>query len=142
MVIWSHFSLVYLFCGIIASALVTLISIRLKLTEKNGELLYLNFGFYRHFLNIFFSNFFSSMKLICGLAVKREPIYPVIQIIKIGDNDMALLMATINITSGLFAIDCKGDEITIHALDQDYFKALNLKKVLSSLKDTRDENLI
>ncbi len=142
MSIWNHISWLYLFCGLAASALVTLASIRLKLIEKDRELLYLNFGFYRHFFNIFFGNFFSAIKIILRLSLKKEPLYPVIQIIKNNDTNLGLLVASINMTSGIFCIDCNNDNITIHALDQDYFKALNLKKIVNSLNDTKDENLI
>lgn len=141
----GHVSWLYLGLGIIASGLVALASGRLKLVEKNSELLYLSVGFYRHFCAIFFKNFFSSIFLILNMALRNKELKPSLHRIKLRENlrfNPALLMASFNMSTGVFCVDVKEKEILVHAIDQTYFQKFDLQKICLNLRDINDDNLI
>ncbi len=135
----------YLFIGLISSALISFYSYRVKLIDEKSELLYLSFGFYRNFIVIYFSNFFSAIKLIFQLAFRREPFQPSIHIVNYGlkkDLNPALLATTINMMTGLFCISLRENEVQIHAVEHDYFDRLDFKKLLLDLTEVNDDKLI
>jgi multisubunit Na+/H+ antiporter MnhE subunit len=141
----GNISWLYIFFGIGASAFVAAVSFRLKLIEKKSELLYLSFGFYRHFFRVFVGNFVSGIKLIFSLVFSREPLHPIIYSIDFGSShkfNPALLMASFNMTTGLFCIGMKDQEILVHAIDEDYFKRFNLQKTYALLDNVNDDNLV
>lgn len=141
----NHISALYIFFGFIASSLVVAISLRLKLIEKKSEMLFLSFGFYRHFFRFFFHNFFRSMKLLFDLAMGKSFLKPTVHYVKIDEKDSfnpALLMASLNMSAGLFAIGLQNNEIMIHAIDEIYFKKFDFKKTCASLHNVNDDNLI
>ncbi len=141
----GHLSLLYLALGVIASGIVSLVSARLKLVEKNSELLYLSLGFYQHFSTIFVKNFLSSLLLIINLAFRKKDLRPTLHRIKLRANlrfNPALLMASFNMSAGLFCVDVKKNEILIHAIDSSYFKKFDLQKICLNLRDINDDNLI
>lgn len=140
----GHISLVYALCGIIAAALATLASIRLRLFEKKTEMLYLSFGFYRHFCRIFLKNFFSSINLIIDLALRKTEPKPTIHYLKIDKDDpnAPLLAPTLNMTCGLFCVALEEDKIMVHAIEEKYFRNFDLKKNLRSLSNVNDDNLV
>lgn len=138
-------SWLYVIFGLLASALVSFLSFRFKLIEKRSELLYLSFGFYRHFLTVFFGNFISSMQIILQLAFPKRSLEPVICTINLSSNNHfnpALLATHCNLTAGLFCITIKKTKIIIHATHITYFEKLNLKKALRSLDNVNDDNII
>lgn len=142
--ICSSFSFSYILLGIISSALISFICARLRLTQKNSEFLYLSFGFYRHFLSIFFKNFFSSIFLICRLAFTKQPIRPIATTIKLPYNKshLALLTASINMMTGISCVKIQNEKITIHAIDKKYLEKLDLQELCHNLQDINDDNLI
>lgn len=145
MVSAGNVSLLYVAFGIIASALVSISSFKLKLIEEKSELLYLSFGFYRNFIKIYLKRFPSAVRLILDLAFSRKKIRPIIYSVKFNDQNSvnpALLMASVNMTTGLFSIEFKDSELLIHAINQDYFKNFDLLKTIALLKHTNDDNLI
>lgn len=145
MILAGKVSWLYIFFGILASGLVSISSFRIHLIEKKSELLHFSFGFYRHFARIFFKNFFSSLKLIIDLALTREPTYPLVYKVNLDHESQinpALLMASFNMTTGLFCIGNKENEILIHAIDEDHFKKFDLQKIYKSLKNVNDDNLV
>lgn len=145
MIASSKVSWLYVFFGILASLLVSISSYRIKLVEEKSELLHLSFGFYRHFVKIFLKGFVSSLKLIITLALSRKAPSPLIYSIKLGKESQinpALLMASFNMTTGLFCIGVKEDEILVHAIDEAHFKKFDLQKICKSLKNINDDNLV
>ena len=129
----------------IASTLVSLVSMRLKLVEKNSELLYLSLGFYRHFFMIFVNNFLSSLFLIMNLAFRKKDLHPTLHRIKLRANlrfNPALLMASLNMSTGVFCVGVKENEILIHAIDPSYFKKCDFQKICLNLRNINDDNLI
>lgn len=145
MIAGNNISWLYIFFGLIASGFVAIVSFRLKLVEEKSELLYLSLGFYRHFINLFIKSFFSAIALIISLAISRKELNPTIHKIKLTPKDKfnpALLMASFNMSSGLFSIGMKDDEILVHAIDESYFKKFDLNKTRRSLNNANDDNLI
>ena len=141
----GNISWLYLFFGVIASGLVSASSYKLKLIDEKSELLYLSFGFYRHFFKIYCKSFFSAIKLIFELAFREKKIKPIVYLVKFNEQNHfspALLMASFNMTTGLFSIDFKDNELLIHAINKEYFEKFNLHKTIVALKHTNDDNLI
>lgn len=141
----GNISWLYLIFGIMASSFIAVSSYKLKLVEEKSELLYLSFGFYRHFLKIYFNHFFGALKLIIDLAFRREPFKPVIHVIKFDNKNhfnLALLATTINMSTGLFCIGMREDEVFIHAIEEDHFAKFNLQKSMSDLVHVNDDNLV
>ena len=143
----GNVSVLYVFFGILCCSSVAVASSRLKLIEEKSELLYLSFGFYRHFFKIFTGNFFSAIKLVASLAFGSKQVHPVICKISLKakyEFNPALLLATINMTSGLLCIGLKNEdhEFLIHAIDEKYFDKFDLQKVCASLDEVNDDNLV
>lgn len=141
----GNISIFYGILGIFSSAIISIAAFHLKLIEKKSELLYLSLGFYAHFVKIFIKNFFSSIKFITIFSFTRAPLLPAIYHIKINEDNkvnLAILMTTINMTTGLFAMGLQEDELLIHALDKDYFAKFDFKRVCSSLKNINDDNIV
>ena len=141
----GHLSWLYVFFGILASGLVSIASSRLGVIEKRSELLYLSFGFYRHFFKIFASNFFSSIKLIANIALTKQSFQPLVYKIKMDSEksfNPLLLALTFSMTSGLFCIGLTNDEILVHAIDEKYFEQFDLKKTCAILAEVNDDNLV
>jgi len=140
----GHISLLYLASGIFAALLVAILSKRLKLIDKKSEMLYLSFGFYRHFLKLFLQNFFPALRLLFKMAFKEESISPVTRKIRNDEPNINLsaLISTINIMSGLLVIDLKDGEILIHATTEDSLKNLDLRKTQKVLQNINDDNLV
>ena len=145
MVVSGNVSVIYVIFGILASGLVSIASFRLKLIEKKSELLYLSLGFYRHFFRVFFTNFFTSIKLIFNLALASQPIKPLLYNVEIDEKNQfnpALLIVSFNMTSGLFCVGVKENEMLVHAIDSRYFARFNLSKTCAALEKANDDNLV
>lgn len=150
--LWSLFmissgniSWLYLVLGIGSSAFVSGLSYRLKLIDKNSELLYLSLGFYQNFVVSYFRNFFSSIKLVIKLAFRREPFKPVIHVTNINQKhrlNYTLLATSINMTTGLFCIGLREKEIFVHAIEEEYFARFDLRKLMADLAKVNDDDLV
>ncbi len=128
-----------------ASTLLSLFSYKIKLIDEKSELLYLSFGFYRNFLKIYFGNFVSAITLIIALSFRREPFKPVIHVVNFDKKyhlNLALFATTINMTTGLFCIAIRDNEIFIHAAEEDYFARFDLQKLAKQLRYVNDDNLV
>jgi len=145
MVAAGTLSWLYVFFGIISAAFVAVVSFRLKLVEEKSELLYLSFGFYRHFFKTFIKNFFSAIDMIIDLAFTRVPSHPIVYSVKMSSRNNfnpALLMASYNMTTGLFCIGMRDDEMLIHAVDEEHFKRFDLHKTCNFLRNINDDNIV
>ncbi len=144
MVTSGHISWLYVAFGVVAAGLTTIISRRLKLIESRSEMLYLSFGFYRHFIKIFIGNFFGSIGMVIDLALRNSDIKPIVYRVKINklNCDSSLLATSINLMLGLFTITLDDEVIEIHSIDEKYFKNFDLKKIQRSLSDVNDDNLV
>lgn len=135
----------FIIFGIFSSALVAIISYQLRLIDKTSELLYLSIGFYKHFVGLYFQNFYKSILLIFELAIQKKSLHPTLHRIKFKSNfrfNPALLIATLNMNAGLFAIGVEDDDIIIHAIHEDFFYDFDLLKNTISLNNVNDDNLV
>ncbi len=145
MISGNHVSWLYVFFGVIASAIVSIASFRLRMIEEKSELLYLSFGFYRHFCKIFLKNFFSSLKLITDIAITKSSFQPLIYRVKVDSEDSfnpLLLASTFSMTTGLLCIGLTNEEIFVHVIDEKYFKNFDLKMTCRTLAEVNDDNLV
>jgi multisubunit Na+/H+ antiporter MnhE subunit len=145
MFVGHDFSVPFLIFGVISSIIISVISYQLKLINDKSELLYLSLGFYRHFVGLYLKNFLKSMNLIFDLAIHRKSLHPTIHRIKFRDNyrfNPALLISSINMTTGLFTIATEDDEILIHAIHEEYFYEFDLLKNAMNLNNVNDDNLV
>jgi multisubunit Na+/H+ antiporter MnhE subunit len=145
MIGFNHFSWLYVAFGIVGSAVISLISFRLKLIEEKSELLYLSLGFYRHFLKIFFGNFFDSLKIILKIALQKQPFLPKTYVVKIDEKNHlnpAALLASFNMMAGIIPIGFKDNKILLHAIDEQHFQKINLPQLFKSLCNANDDNLV
>lgn len=79
------------------------------------------------------------------MAFAKNSVNPLIFNLKFDDEqkyNVGLLIATINMTSGLFVIGTKEDELMIHAIDATYFTKFSLNKVNKSLANVNDDHLV
>ncbi len=79
------------------------------------------------------------------MAIASKSINPLLYTVKLDQKNKfnpALLMASYNMTTGLFCIGSNESELLIHALDPEYFNKFNLRKIRKSLTQVNDDNLI
>ncbi|HLD76544.1 MAG TPA: hypothetical protein VI861_00265 [Rickettsiales bacterium] len=140
----AQFSPIYIIFGTVFSYSVSFLAYKLKLIEKKSELLYLSFNFYRHFLKIYFTNFFPAIKLILFLAFTKKTIRPLIYQIEIDCKKFhqGLLIASFDMYCGIFCVRNWGENFSIYALDEKYFDRFNLFKILKVLPNINEDNLI
>ncbi len=146
MIISSNVSWLYILCGILASSLISAAAFKFKIADKKSEFLYLSFGFYRYFLRMFLSNFFSSIKLILSMSLGSKPFNPIVYEIKFNKKNYffnpALLMVSFNMTTGLLCIDLKEETILVYTIDEGFFKKFNLQKNCKILNNINDDDLV
>lgn len=147
MVIFSQYSIVYLLIGIFASFFISIISFRLKIVTKNSELLYMSFGFYKHFFLLYCSSFFKSLGLIFKLSYNPNMLEPVIYNLEIPAKykfNLSLLISSINLAPGLLTIGTKneGKILLIHACDKKYLQNFDIENICSNLDSVNDDNLV
>jgi len=141
----QNISWFYFGCGLLFCSLTTYTSFALKLVKKDSELLYFSFGFYYHFGKIFISNFFKSIKLIFLLAFHQKPIKPKVYKVILNEDlkfNLALLIASLNMISGILLVDIDDKKISIHTIDRKYLNEFKLKQIVLSLNKTNDDNLV
>jgi multisubunit Na+/H+ antiporter MnhE subunit len=141
----SHLSWLYVFFGIIASAFVSIASSRLRLIEQKSELLYLSFGFYRYFFDLFFSNFFNSIRLVIDIALTNKELHPIVYRVPVEEEfsfNHGLLVAGLNMTSGLLCLGVRDEEILVHAIDEKHFQRFDFDKTKKILSEVNDDNLV
>ena len=141
----THLSWCYFIFGIAVSSLISFASFKLNLVTKESELLYLSLGFYRHFLQLYCKNFVKSCNLILILALSKKPIRPLLYSIPLDYNNKfnpALMVASLNISAGLFCIGIKENFFYIHAIDEKYFNDFDLFKIKKNLPEINDDNLV
>ncbi len=144
MALSPSFEIYYLFVGIIASALISFISYKKNFLKKDGHILCLSAGFYKFFLTIYFKNFLSSIYLLIKVAfdLAQSPSLHKIRLKPNNKLSVSLLASAINMTSGIFCIECKENDILIHALNRDYFKNFDLQQTCVKLSQINDDDII
>lgn len=141
----AHFSWSYLFFGILACSLISMLSFKLKLVKKDSELLYLSLGFYRHFLKLYLTNIYKAWSLLFILAFSEKTIRPLLRSISLDYKNSfhpALMASSLNMSAGLFCIGIKGNVFYVHAIDEEHFAQFNLFRMQKVLPNINDDNLV
>ncbi len=139
----SKISLAYFLFGIVSSILISFTSFKANIFNKNSELLYLSVGFYKHFVKIYLRDFFKSLSLLFRLAFKG--CVPNLYQLKLNDKYLTnkeLLIASINMKSGIFYVGSKGDEMLIYAVSKDCFEKIDIHKLCLNLRNINDDSLV
>lgn len=79
------------------------------------------------------------------MAFAKKPPHPIIRNLPIQTEQKfhpALLMVSVNMTTGLLFLELKDDEILIHEIDENFFKSFELKKTCKELAQINDDNLV
>ncbi len=155
MLLSNNFKFMYLYLGVVSSFAVALISFFIKIYDKKSQFLYLSIGFYRHFLNIYFENFLSSIFLLFKMALFPQKLISGFYNLKLlndkfSENDvnllkkieLDLLIASINLHCAILALDHNCNKIKIHYLNKNYYKKINLNKIKRSLTTINDCDLV
>jgi multisubunit Na+/H+ antiporter MnhE subunit len=144
MLISDNISWFFIISGIIASGLVALVSFKLNIVTKESEFLYFNFGFYNHFLGIYLKNFFTFPFFLVNLAFNSNvrPLVYTFPLENISKAQIAILVASFNMSCGLLFIDSKDKKLLIHSVNKEYFEKINLSKLSCGLSKINDESLI
>ncbi len=134
----------YLFLGIIAALIVSLICRKINLINKNTNFKFLYLGFYQHFIKLFLGSFFKIFTILISNILKsdNQPVLYILPIKKQFSSDLAIFISTISLMPGLFCTAIKDDEIMIHALDKKYFKINKINKIYHKLKNINDDLLV
>ncbi len=141
----QNFSPFFILSGIFFSFLVSGASFKLGLVEKKSELLYLSFGFYRYFFGVFFENFLSSIRLIIDLAINPTEVHPVVLRTTFTNSknvNLSLLEMTINMTCGLSCVEISDDTLVIHAINRNFIKDFDPRKICKNISAIGDDSLV
>lgn len=140
------FSWFYLCFGLSACALVSFVSWKIKIINRNSEFLFLNFSFYKHFIRIIAISFFRSIYLVIKLAFtdanNLKPVVYNIPIQKRIDPDLTLLIISVTLLPGIICVGIKEERIIIHAIDEKYIYKANLVQIYKNLYQVKDERLV
>jgi len=141
----GNLSWFYILCGLIASSIVSFVAWRIKIITKYSHFLFLNIGFYRHFLAIIFLSFLASLLTIFRAVIGRNridcKIYS-IPIKKLNNAELILLISTINLLPGTVFIGLEDQKIIICGLNEQYITKLNLEKICVNLAKINDNKLV
>ncbi len=139
----NHINFTYLALGVFSSAITAFTASKLKLINKDTEFLYLSIGFYRHFIKLYFTNFFKSVAVILRLSLSNKPLRPLVYSILIEYKDKfnpGLMDSTLNMSAGLFCIGVNDETFFVHALDESYFEHLDFTRIKKILPQLNDDN--
>jgi multisubunit Na+/H+ antiporter MnhE subunit len=146
MVMGHNFSVSFAIIGAIFSFLISLISYRFNLINKKSELLFLSFGFHRHFFKLYFKNFYSSLILIINIVLGKKNINPVVYKLLIDDGNKIFnpssLISTINMNTGLLVIFNENNLLLVHALNDEYLSNFNFSANIAKLNNLNDDKLV
>lgn len=135
----------FLIAGLISSFLVAVLSFVLGLINQESKMLFLSISFYGHFIRLYFVNFWKSLGLIFDLAIGARFIHPITQNVLIFEKyqpDHALLIASINMMSGLMVVGIVENQLKIYAIDEECFDGLDMLKTSISLQEINDDDLV
>lgn len=146
MIMGHNFSISFAIIGSIFSFLIAAISYRFNLINKKSELLFLSFGFYRHFFKLYFKNFYSSLILIIKVLLGKRNINPVVYKLLIDDSNKSFnpssLISTINMSTGLLVIFNENNLLLVHALNEEYINNFSFSANMAKLNNLNDDKLV
>ena len=134
-------SMTYFSLGLLICLVLSFLFWQLKIIKKSSNLLFLHFDFYRHFFNVIFSSFKQSIKIAVNPRISNAKIFH-LKVKELKSTELQLLIATINLSSGLLFASYEQGKISIFALDDEYLENFNLPKTIKNLKDINDHKLV
>lgn len=135
----------YVFFGLITAAIVSFVAWKIKIINKHSSFLFLNLGFYRHFFKIIASSFLASIAVAVDIASQGADIKPKfysIPIKKLNNNEIVLLINTINLMAGLICVGFKDKNVIVYSVNDQCFKKLDVKKICDNLHKINDSRLV
>lgn len=142
----SSFSLILIAIGLITCFLISIISWKLKIINKNYNFLFLNLGFYRHFLATYMIYFIKSFIFIVKVSFfkdKSDPIFFEINLKKsLNKSDLSSFIATVTFIPGISYIETKNQQILIYAYNKKIFYSANLEKIYRNIYKINDDSLV
>ena len=142
----SNFSIFYIIIGFIVSLAISLASYRLGIIKKRRILLYLNIGFYKYFLKIYFLNLIPN--IVCQIIVflKNDNIKIREYKKKISSienkKNFHLFESVINILPNHNILKIDRDEVNISVIETKFSKNIQENRIFSEFKDMNDDNIV
>jgi len=145
----ENLSWLCVFFGLLSSLIISFIAWKIKIINKYSHLIFLHFGFYKHFVGLIFSAFPQSLLTAYRAAIASQKINPKIHFFlvkSLNNNELVLLISTINMMPHLLFIGVKdklkGKEVIILSLNDFSVSKLNLRQVISDLDKINDNRLV
>ncbi len=141
----STLSWFYVFFGMFSALIISFCAWKMKIINKYNHFLFLNFGFYRHFLIIIGSAFLPSLVIIFeSLTNKTRNSFGFYQlpVKKLNNLELLLMMSTINLMPGTIFLGINDNQLKIFAINQKYFAKINLAAIYESLEKINDNRLV
>jgi hypothetical protein len=117
----------------------------MKIINKHSHFLFLHIGFYRHFSWLIISSFIGSILMIFKAAFSKTKVSSkihLLQVEKITNRQLVLLIPTINLTKGLLFIGFKNNQLSVAKFGSGDFGKLDLIKIIENLDRINDNHLV
>ena len=111
-----------------------------KTPEQNQ--LYLSWGFYRHFWQLYWQNYLTSLKMLFKIAFFANKLQPTTQQIAINHNTDFALLISFHFLSGVIIDNQDNKSIKISCVDACFLEKKKISFLLRSLQNIDDNQLI
>ena len=140
------FSVFFLILGIFICFLVSIFARKIKIINKDFNLLFLSFGFYRHFFIIYFISCYKYLillpKLVFSQKINQDCLFYIKIKKKLTKQEFALFIATINLIPGISYVDKKGGDIIIYSTIKELFNKVDIVKIYNNIHRINDDSLV
>jgi hypothetical protein len=152
-VIWAiliyvsgDFSMGFMVFGVVLSSVISIASWKLKIINKNFNFLFLNLGFYRHFLSIFFifliKFIFFLIRTTFTRQVDQDCLFQISPNKILNKSELSIFVATLSFIPGISYVKTHKSIITIYAVSETLFEKRNLGKLYHNIHKINDDSLI
>jgi hypothetical protein len=136
----------FMIAGSVISALISLASWKLKIINKHFNFLFLNLGFYKHFLGIFIVSFFRLIPFLVKNTFTNKTknccVYEINQKKILNRSELSLFIATITFIPGIAYLGRNKDNIIIYATSEDLFNNSSIKTIYNNINQINDDQLV
>ncbi len=140
------FLLFLLIFGVFITFFVSIFARKIKIINKDINFLFLNFGFYKHFLLIYFLSLFRYFILLPRLLlINGKDNSDIIKFsVKklLNKQELSIFIATINMLPAISYIDKKNKEIIIYCAIKELFNKDEIVKIYDNIYKINDDSLI
>lgn len=140
------FNYEYLFIGSAVSLVISVFCFNLRLINKKSELLYLSWGFYKYFINLYIRNI--GKQIILQIKMALIPSIIDSKTIKVHlkfdeeKKNSLLFESTVDFMAGYSVIELTSDYIIVGAINSDYASRFSGKSIFKKLKNINDDSLV